>query len=209
MTALTITPDQISAVTPLIGARINPTYNDPEVITPTQQGKITAIAISAIAAVAGIFCVLASFGTSSIVFPLLTSILLAEAALGAYYIATVKDYDNPQERQTYVDAIAREFLVDIAKNHTPQEVIGYRLLGEIAEPRVYVAFLQLAEDFQTARTNFNAQIDQIQFDDRYDRQMCGLSPAHTRANITATHTFYERCRHINTQFETFRPRLII
>ncbi len=190
MSTITISQEQVDRISPLIGAHINPVYNNSNITTPVQKNKITTIALSAMATVAGFYCAFVSFQKLSIIYPLLAVTLLTGAAIGVYYSATVRDYDNPRERRTYINTIAKEFLTDIAKSYPPKEVIGYSLLGENGTPNLYTTYYNLATSFYIKKAEFNTQIAQSQ---------------PNSANIRLS--FEEHCRHINTQFETLRPRL--
>ena len=165
-----ITEDQCHQMQSLIGNQINEAYSNPDNMTPTMQNKLIAIALSVLSATAALFAAVTTYSFVAV-------ILLAGSALGAYYVLTVKDYDNSEERDSYIHQIARNFLADIAKEHTPENVINYALLGD-AEPRVYIAYQQLAAIYKSEEDRFNQRTNRIEAD--FDTQM---APARTRVDL--------------------------
>lgn len=140
------------SLSPAIGKKINPDYENGTKRTPMQTLRLQLITVAAIAIIAAIGAAIAIAVTGYT--PLIALVLpLAIVGIGSllYYSFLGTDFDSPEERKQAVQNIARRSFRDIAANYSDDHLVGYNLLqgfiSPIADPlvraRFYARFQQL------------------------------------------------------------------
>lgn len=174
----TVTENEVSRT---LGSRIDVQYNNPTIMTPTAVNKT----IAAYASVAG---VLGTIGftilyiqTALVTLPLFLGFASAAVTVGSLvYFFSAKDYDDPAERGQYISQNQNSPLSTIAKQHKIDNVINYKLLGDLPA-RTYAVYRVLANKFIEIDSEYTFQKDRIHL--VYSNQM--LPYRHREANAHA------------------------